>query len=90
MAVQGNQVDLRWEADCQVKTCAHGDAHATELAAWAAVTKKDSAHSPAEEAPQPASVGEASPKRQPRQHVDKQHGMYPPAPLREPHQSHKI
>ena len=46
-----------------VKTHRCGDVHASELAAWAVVMKKDSARSPPKDAPQPASVGEVSPNK---------------------------
>ena len=51
---------MRWEADYQIKTFSSSDVHASELVAWAAVMKKDSAHSPANNALQPTSFGEDS------------------------------
>ena len=44
------------------KTYACGDVRILELAAWAAVMKKDSAHSLAKKAPKHARLGEVSPK----------------------------
>ena len=48
VAIPGEHVDVRGEA---VKTHACGDIHASKFAAWAVGLKKDSAHSPAKEAP---------------------------------------
>ena len=52
-----------WEADCWAKTCACGARHTSELVAWAAVMKKDGAHSPTKEALQTTSPSEGSPKK---------------------------
>ena len=56
LAMHGDRVDVRREANRQVKTHSGGDVHASELATWATVMKKDSACSLAKDAPQPASV----------------------------------
>ena len=60
VAVQGDQVDVRWEADRQVKTHLGVDVHTSRLTARAALMKKDSARSPAKDVPQPASNEEVS------------------------------
>ena len=63
VARQGNQVDMHWEANRRMKTYSSGDVHAFKLVALAIVMKKDSACSPAKDAPQPASLGEVSPTK---------------------------
>ena len=63
VAEPGDQVDVRWEADRLVKTHSNADAHASKLAAWAAVMKKDSARCPTKDVPQHASNEEVSDSR---------------------------
>ena len=58
VAVQGDQVDVRWEANHQAKNCPNVDVHPSKLAAWPTVMKKESARSPTKDAPQPASDDE--------------------------------
>ena len=55
VAVQGDQVDVRWEAERRVKAHSGFDVHASKLAASVVAMKKDSTRSPIKDAPQPAS-----------------------------------